>query len=196
MTSNRKTLLSRVIWDKLQASTLKDMLSSLQTAQHAQKSLEGAMGLWAFPKAGLGSWIPAPQLGTEWAGPWHSRALLPPKPCLSCCSTRAACSDCFQKGRLEFRPAGIFLEYEWVDKARGGGRRWEASTCCWATAQPLRAELGPGFVNTHSDSRNTESSILAETAIQNNHSAFQGNVQNTQKSSGTPLIAGYSLCKG
>lgn len=74
------------------------------------------MGLWGslLPKGTgrNGELDPRPQLGVKGAGPRHSRALLHPKPCLKCCSTRAACSDCFQKSRLEFRLPGIFLEYE------------------------------------------------------------------------------------
>lgn len=99
---------------------------------------------WGFPKAraGLGSWIPDPQLGMERAGTAALQGCAPSQTLPELCSTRASCSDCFQQGRLEFRLPGIFLEYEWVDKA--AGRRQKCGSRALVAGQ-LRShsELSP-----------------------------------------------------
>lgn len=159
------------------------------------------MGLWGVPKHRQDRAAGSQTHSWVWSelAPQHSGAVLPPKPCLSCCSTRLPAQTAFRTADWNLGFLLFFWNTNESIRQQGGGRSVGVQHLllgnCAATLSWAR---GPAFVNMPctQTSRNTKSSILWEIGIQNNYLAFQGNIQNTQKSSGTPLIAVYSLWKG
>lgn len=122
MTSNRKTLLSRGYLEQI-ASSHPKALATLQTPQHANKNLEVEMGLWGFPKAlqdwGAGSqtrsWVqiePAQQ---------RSRAVLRPKPCLSCAAPGLLAQTAFRKADWNLGFLVFFWNTNESIRQQGGG---------------------------------------------------------------------------
>lgn len=82
------------------------------------------MWLWGFPKAraGLGSWIPAPSWAWSEPAPLRSRAVLPPKPCLSCAAPGLLAQTAFSKADWNLGFLVFFWNTNESIRQQGGGR--------------------------------------------------------------------------